>query len=73
MTNILLNILEKTTNFTSQTYKALINNAYNKMKCKSFLVRFHYNKTESHMGVLNKEVGKSRFQTTIFIAPNDSP
>lgn len=29
MTNILLNILEKTTNFTSQTYKALINNAYN--------------------------------------------
>lgn len=44
-----------------------------KMKCKSFLVRFHYNKTESHMGVLNNEVGKSRFQTTIFIAPNDSP
>lgn len=44
-----------------------------KMKCKSFLVRFYYNKTESHMGVLNNEVGKSRFQTTIFIAPNDSP
>lgn len=37
------------------------------------LVLFHYNKTESHLGILNNEVGKSRFQTPKFLAPNDPP
>lgn len=32
-----------------------------KMKCKSFFVRFYYNKIEFYMGGLNNEVGKFRF------------